>query len=175
MNASTRKFVVENACRKGEPNLTADKFRQWIKDEYNCSVSAETARRWLHKLGFKQVDHHKKVYFDGHEWEDVVAYRERFVETLDSLNRRCEFADHEPILKENEKPLIIVHHDESTVYANADQAFYWSDGSSSILKQKSLGQSIMISDFIGEKSNDFLQNNGLKVKSVSGNTKRRIF
>ena len=50
------------------------------------------------------------MHFDGHEREDVVAYRERLIETLDSLNRKFEFADHEPILKENEKPLIIVHH-----------------------------------------------------------------
>ena len=57
-----------------------------------------------------------------------------------------------------------MHQDESTFYANADQAFFWSDGSSSVLKQKSLGQSIMVSDFVEEKSNYFLQNGGMKAR-----------
>ena len=60
----------------------------------------------------------------------------------------------------NEKPLIIVHHDESTFYANADQSCYWADDSVTILKQKSLGQSIVVSDFIEECSNDYLEYDG---------------
>ena len=85
------------------------------------------------------------MYFDGHEREDVVAYRKTFVEKLSNLDRRCIYSGHEPILYPNEKPLIIVHHDESTFYANADQSCYWADDSVTILKQKSLGQSIMVS------------------------------
>ena len=48
------------------------------------------------------------------------------------------------------QPIIRVYHDESTYYANADQSFYWTDGSRQILKQKSLGQAIMVSDFLDE-------------------------
>ena len=66
----------------------------------------------------------------------------------------------------NEKPLIVVHYDKSTFYANADQAFYWSHGSGAILKQKSLGQSIMISYFIEGKSCDFLHKDGVKDLTV---------
>lgn len=46
------------------------------------------------------------------------------------------------------KPIIRIFHDESTFYANADQSFHWTDGSSQALKQKSLGQAVMVSDFV---------------------------
>ena len=50
------------------------------------------------------------------------------------------------------RTIIRVFHDESTFYANADQSFFWGDGSKQALKQKSLGQSLMISDFVDEVS-----------------------
>ena len=154
---SARDYVKKNSCIKGEPNLTAEMFRMWVKSEYNCDISGETARRWLHSLGFRQVNHQKGIYFDGHEREDVVEYRKSFVEKLEELdNRRCKYEDHTPVLQPGEKPLIIVHHDESTYFANADQSHYWADDSTTILKQKSLGQAIMVSDFIEEASTDFL-------------------
>ena len=51
---------------------------------------------------------------------------------------------------------------ESTFFANTDQDYYWGDDSITILKQKSLGQSIMVSDFIEEASADFLQHDGVE-------------
>ena len=59
-------------------------------------------------------------------------------------------------------PLVSIHHDESTFFANADQDYYYGDDSITILKQKSLGQSIMVSDFIEEASVDFLQHDGVE-------------
>ena len=44
--------------------------------------------------------------------------------------------------------MIRVVHDESTFYSNADQTRFWSDGYVPALRQKSLGSSIMVSDFI---------------------------
>ena len=41
-------------------------------------------------------------------------------------------------------------HDESTFYANADQSFHWADDTVQVLKQKSLGQAVMVSDFVEE-------------------------
>ena len=114
-------------------------------------------------LGFKQVNHSKGVYFDGHEREDVVAYRSTFLKTLEDLDLRCIYDGHTPSLEDDEKPLIIIHHDESTFYVNADQRFYWADDETTVLKQKSLGQSIMVSDFIEEASNDFLKHKTRKL------------
>ena len=51
-----------------------------------------------------------------------------------------------------EKPYIRVVHDECTYYANCDQTFFWGDDETSVIRQKSLGGSIMVSDFIDEVS-----------------------
>ena len=40
-------------------------------------------------------------------------------------------------------------HDEITYYANADQAYFWGDDQTHVLKQK-FGASIVVSDFIEE-------------------------
>ena len=58
----------------------------------------------------------------------------------------------------DERPLIQVHHDESTFYAN--QTFPWADDEVRILKQKSLGQAITVSDFIEEATGDYLRHDG---------------
>ena len=50
--------------------------------------------------------------------------------------------------------------DESTFYANANQTFHWTDDEVRILKQKSLGQAIMVSDFIEEATGDYLRHDG---------------
>ncbi len=51
------------------PNLTVEMFCSWIDNKHE--LSKETARKWLHILGFKQLNHQKGVYFDGHERDDV--------------------------------------------------------------------------------------------------------
>ena len=43
-----------------------------------AEICNETARHWLHDLGFSQKCHKKGVYFDGHE-RDVVEHRKEFV------------------------------------------------------------------------------------------------
>ncbi len=71
------------------PNLKVEMFRCWIENEHKRKISKETVRKWLHILGFTQVNHQKGVYFDGHERDDVVAYRQLFVDQLSELDRRC--------------------------------------------------------------------------------------
>ena len=121
-----REFIYRKSYQRGSPDMTVKDFRDWTEEEYGTKVCVETARSYLQSLGFTQNSHHKAVYFDGHERDDV-------------------------------KPLIHIHHDESTFYANADQSRYWDDGTLSVLKQKSLGQAIMVSDFIDEATSDYLQ------------------
>ena len=57
----------------------------------------------------------------------------------------------------DERPLLQVHHDESAFYANVN---HWADDKVRILKQKSLGQANMVSDFIEEATGDCLQHDG---------------
>ena len=57
-----RVYIRENAAPKGRPNLTAAAFCQWVNNDllpnstlepgYPRRVSVETARKWLHDLGF---------------------------------------------------------------------------------------------------------------------------
>ena len=61
-----REFVRENGYVRGKPNMTCQMFRDWIHETQDLKISYETARRWLHELGFAQKYHHKRVYFDGH-------------------------------------------------------------------------------------------------------------
>ena len=81
---AARSFVRENAYKKGEPNMTVQMFKDWIKHTYNLDVCHETSRLYLKRLGFNQVDHQKGVFFDGHERDDVILYR---CELMDKLKR----------------------------------------------------------------------------------------
>ena len=57
-----------------------------------------------------------------------------------------------PELSAGEKPLIRVVHDECTYYANSSQPFFLGDNLTNVLRSKSLGASIMVSDFVDEMS-----------------------
>ena len=80
----------------------------------------------------------------------------------------CARPGHTPILREGQRPTI-VHHDESTFYSNANQSNYWSDGTMAVLKQKSLGQAIMVSDFIEEASGDYLRHDDKQARLLETN------
>ena len=73
---AARTCVRQPACRKGEPNLTSHMFAEWVHSEYGVQFHDSTAFRWLIN---PQVHHQKGVYFDGHEREDVVLYRNHFL------------------------------------------------------------------------------------------------
>ena len=91
------------------------------------------------------------MYFDGHDRSDVVQYRNHFLATMKELDKRTiTFNGSVPHLQEGQRPLICVVHDESTFHANCDQSYFWGDESTNVLRQKSLGAAIMVSDFIDE-------------------------
>ena len=114
--------------------------------EKSVEVCASTASGWLHNMGFSYRQFSKGLYFDGHERDDVVKERTSYLETIELYRHRM-YVSHSPAQNPLCHPTIHVFHDESTFYANADQSFHWSDGTKQALKQKSLGQAIMVSDF----------------------------
>ena len=59
---AAREHIRSNAYRKGEPNLTADMFRAWVSETYQVDVCVDTARTWLHHLGFHQCHHQKGAW-----------------------------------------------------------------------------------------------------------------
>ena len=143
-------YVREHGYTKGVPNLTLADFILWVAEEWKVEICQETARCWLHKMGFSYRQFSKGIYFDGHERDDVVQDRKEYVAIMGLLEDRFLTQYPPPPSLLALQPIIRVFHDESTFHANADQSFHWSDGSNQALKQKSLGQAIMISDFIDE-------------------------
>ncbi len=144
-----KEYVLENGYVKGRPNLTLNQLVKWVKEQHGIEVCTSTVSIWLHDMGFSYKQFSKGVYFDGHERQDVVDDREAYLAKLASLDKRM-WTSHSPAPDPVCRPVIRVFHDESTFYSNADQASHWTDGSKQVLKGKSLGQAIMVSDFVDE-------------------------
>ena len=77
LNQKAAEYVRLNASVKGTPNMTAIDFCKWVNKSllpnsllepgYPRKVSVETARRWLHHLGFEMITPRKGIFIDGHE------------------------------------------------------------------------------------------------------------
>ena len=139
--------VRENAAPRGRPNLTASAFCQWVNNEllpnsildpgYPHRVSVETARKWLHEMGFEILQRSKGVFIDGHERPDVVESRVKFLRTM----TECGFlrtdnapteeaaqvlpADVPHMSKEDGKKHIVWFHDESAYNTTEDTSVLW--------------------------------------------------
>ena len=177
-NNKATKFIRENANVKGVPNLTVASFCEWVNDDllpnetlepgFPRRISVETARKWLHQLGFEVLSKKKGTFVDGHERDDVVQYRKKFLRKMVGLG----FLNRENAPTEEAKlalPLdlcapptdvvektILLFHDESTFQANDDQRTLWGEKGTTVMRPKSKGSGIMVSDFIDEK-NGYLQ------------------
>ncbi|RPA79191.1 hypothetical protein BJ508DRAFT_363381 [Ascobolus immersus RN42] len=123
------------------------------------SVTERQIRRWLHKLGYSWKDIRKGVYIDGHEREDVVEYRAKFVEQMQNifdsgLLVRLDEETGEVIMPKPEnipngrKPIMLFTHDESTFNANDGIRSAWLLKGHQILRPKARGKGIMVSDVI---------------------------
>ena len=78
--------------------MTAADFCRYVNDEllhpdggeviphgFPRQISVETARKWLHELGFSVKQKKKGIYVDGHDHEDVIQYREQFLDKVKQL------------------------------------------------------------------------------------------
>ena len=178
LNKKAARYIRENANVKGQPNLTAGKFCQWVNDDllpnqtlepgFPRKISLETARKWMLELGFNVVKKKKGTYVDGHERDDVVDYRQKFLRRMVSLgflnesNAPTEEAKkalpsdlHGPPQEVADKTIILFH-DESTFQSNEDQPTLWAEKGTNVMRPKSKGSGIMVSDFIDER-NGYLQ------------------
>ena len=135
-------YVRENAAPRGRPNLTAGAFCQWVNNEllpnsvlepgYPRRVSVETARKWLHDLGFDILQLSKGVFIDGHERSDVVESRVNFLRKMTKSGFLCpdnapteEAAQALPaavqhLSKEEGEKHIVWFHDESAYNTTED-------------------------------------------------------
>lgn len=96
-----------------------------------AGICSKTARKWLNRLGYKWKEVQKGVFFDEHEWKDVVEYKKTFPSKMKSLLPYfVEFSNNRSILPKvypddcavgssNWRLIIMITtHDESTFFAN---------------------------------------------------------
>jgi hypothetical protein len=103
------------------------------------TIQANTARKWLHKLGYSWKEVKKGVYKDGHEREDLVEYRQNvFLKTWEELKPRMPYPLRGPNRDVEEVDIqclpagatlcIPVTHDEATCNANDGPHHQWIKG-----------------------------------------------
>jgi hypothetical protein len=122
-------------------------------------IHVRTARRWLHKLSWRYQQKKKGMYIDGHEREDVVEYRRRFIERWKEYEKRFIIYGNDGNVLSTPTGfavpqgvrfrLILVTHDESTFYENDRRKIHWMPkDAKAVAEKKGEGQSIMVSEFL---------------------------
>ena len=162
-------WVRQNAHKKGAANMTASSFCEWVNNDllpsstlppyFPRAISVRTATRWLHRLGFRLTSHKKGAYVDGHERDDVIAYRKDFLKKLEELRGThlppppCsdERAATPPDDADARKNLVLIFHDESIFNTNEGQTWIWGTGDQPYIQPKTKGAGIMVSDFITQQ------------------------
>jgi hypothetical protein len=108
-------------------------------------ISLATARRWLHKEGFKYIHHKKGLYFDGHDRPDVVKYcQEHFLPAMKAYEPQLVHyvvgeVDQELIIPHDnyvERRLVLLAQDEMTAQANDIRSKTWVLGDQHHLRKK---------------------------------------
>ncbi|KAJ7026020.1 hypothetical protein C8F04DRAFT_966959 [Mycena alexandri] len=145
-------------------DFVASQEMQELLDEagiHKRPISVWTARRWLKRLDWRYGYRKNGMYIDGHEREDVVAYRAAFVKRwLEEYEPRMVSYDNDGNPVKNLEgyvltgknctgqpfQIILVTHDESTFYAH-DRRKVGSSHKSTKGKPepKREGESIMVS------------------------------
>ena len=155
LNKKAAKYIRNNSNVKGKPNLTAGGFCEYVNNDllrnetlepgYPRKIGLETARKWMHELGFEVVLKKKGTYVDGHEREDVVEYRKKFLRKMVGLgflskdNAPTEDAKKAlpadiPAPTGNVDKTVVIFHDESTFQANDDQPTLWAEKGTSVMR-----------------------------------------
>ena len=125
-----------------------------------ADIRSRTARRWLHRLGYRWQDVKKGVFFDGHERPDVVEYRQQFVAEMHRLSPYLVEFESDGTIKDKPypadcevggskyRPIIVITHDESIFSANDGKQKAWGTENQIFLRPKGKGRGIMVSDFL---------------------------
>ena len=140
LNKKAVEYVRENAAVKGRSNLTTVDFCKWVNEcflpnytlepGFPRKIGLETARLWLHHLGFEALTVRKGILIDGHERPDVIEARKLFLRKIGFLNFTNAPTDNAlpdvdaPTNGRRAKTLVFFH-DESTFMSNEDQSTQW--------------------------------------------------
>lgn len=136
-------------------------------------ISERSGRKWLKKFQWRYSRKKNGMYIDGHEREDVVAYRQKFVGrflthyaprmyTWDNAGNEAKpVGFNSPDIRNGRFRLIAVTHDKSTFYANDERKTQWIHESQKATPvKKGEGTSIMISDFLTSEWGHLTNANG---------------
>jgi hypothetical protein len=161
---------VRSCCRswlrdQRNDSITALSFSKWVPDQLHLdaqlprqvSISERTAARWLNRLNYTFSRYGKGLYADGHERDDVVAYRNAFLERMAArLPFMASFEGDDmtvvrlPDLSNGGKRIVLVTHDESCFDSHDGKKMIWMDQDRKPLRQNGYGRSIMVSGFMCE-------------------------
>ena len=161
---------IARECRrhlKSQVNdsISAHSFADWIKNHLHLqvdlprpvSISERTAIRWMHHLGMDYLRYSKGLYIDGHERSDVIEYRDAFLSRMSDHAKYFFRYDGDnmnivtpPSLSSDQRPRILVTHDESCFSSHDGKATIWMDANDRPLRPKGQGRSIMVSEFMCE-------------------------
>ncbi|SAM00085.1 hypothetical protein [Absidia glauca] len=99
------------------------------------SISERTVTRFMNDWGYKYRQSNKDVFYDGHELEDVVAYRLDWAKRMMEHKKRMDgyLGDEEEIV--------------SIFYANDGQDKSWYAAHENRLAKKGQGLSVMVSEY----------------------------
>lgn len=115
-------------------------------------ISLRTAQNWLNRLGFRWTKEPKGQYCDGHERNDVVAYRQQIFLPKWKLIEPHLWIWSQDGKTEVESPgqkVVAWFHDESTYYAHDRRQKRWVNILETPVPQpKGEGASLMVADFI---------------------------
>jgi len=132
----TRDWLTSQPTGKVTPRRLQDALNSVIFPDLEIRtkspLSEQTARRWLIKLGWRRTVVRKGVYMDGHEREDVVKYRQEvFLPIMAKFEARMakfegvEMKRVPPVLKDGEKEVVMLFHDECCFHANDEARSLW--------------------------------------------------
>ena len=155
------KEAVLDMVRRTEPaKRSLDDMVKKINEEIAPSIVGKvgtvcisTLSKYLHIWGYSFRKNKKGVFYDGHEREDVVAYRNVWSKRMMQYIERSDIYEGEemdavpPRLEEGQKKIVFVTHDESTFYANDGKTDLWLKEGENYIRKKGAGLSIMISEF----------------------------
>jgi len=118
------------------------------------SVTASTGIRWLKRLGFQWQEVRNGVYIDGYEKPEVILYRQQyFLPKWKEFESRMPKWSAEGVLDQTPLPagerlLIPCTHDECTFHSNDGVHHRWVHKDKHLIRKRSRGQGLMVSDFI---------------------------
>jgi hypothetical protein len=81
--------IVDDEMPRGLKRYMEVELFPRIQLKVGKGVSLQTACRFLRREGFRYTEHKKSLYYDGHEWPDVVNYHQKvFLPAMKEFRRR---------------------------------------------------------------------------------------